>query len=58
MYIDRLVLIFILGSYFLSPTIMEWARQGGIAWYRPYLIWLLLIGIAFLITRSRDADGL
>lgn len=60
MYTDRLLIIFILGTYLLSPAIIDWWSAGGRAWYRPYLIWLLLIGLSYWIarTRSRDHNGL
>lgn len=58
MYIDRLVLLFIAGAYLLSPAIIEWWSEGGTAWYRPYLIWLILIVISFWIGKSRDLNDL
>lgn len=58
MYTDRLLIIFILGTYLLSPAIIEWWSEGGQAWYRPYLIWLFLIGLSYWIGKSRDVDGL
>ena len=58
MYIDRLVLLFIVGGYFLSPFVMEWASEGGTQWYRPYAVWLMIIALGYWITRSRDLDGL
>lgn len=29
MYINRLVLLFIVGAYLLSPAIIEWWSEGG-----------------------------
>ena len=58
MYIDRLVLLFIAGAYLLSPAIIEWWSEGGTAWYRPYLIWLILIVLSFWIGKSRDLNDL
>jgi hypothetical protein len=58
MYIDRLILIFILGTFLLSPSLMSWAETGGLAWYRPFLIWGILIILIFWISRSSDLDGL
>lgn len=58
MYIDRLVLLFIAGAFLLSPAIIEWWSEGGTAWYRPYLIWLVLIGISFWIGKSRDLNDM
>ncbi len=49
MYTDRLLIIFILGTYLLSPAIIDWWSEGGRAWYRPYLIWLGLIALSYWI---------
>ncbi|MDO8329337.1 MAG: hypothetical protein Q7T36_02570 [Fluviicoccus sp.] len=58
MYIDRLVLIFILGAYLLSPAIIEWWSVGGTAWLRPYFIWIILIVLSYWIGKSRDLHDL
>lgn len=58
MYIDRLVLLFIAGAFLLSPAIIEWWSEGGTAWYRPYIIWMVLIGISFWIGKSRDLNDM
>jgi hypothetical protein len=58
MYIDRLVLIFILGTFLLSPSLLAWTNAGGLAWYRPFLVWAILITVVFWMSRSRDIDGL
>ncbi|MES2664397.1 MAG: hypothetical protein V4629_13950 [Pseudomonadota bacterium] len=58
MYIDRLILMFVLGGYIVSPAIMEWASTPGASWYRPYAMWALIIGISFWVTRSRDLNEL
>ncbi|AFT72101.1 hypothetical protein B5T_03839 [Alloalcanivorax dieselolei B5] len=56
MYTDRLLIIFILGTYLLSPAIIGWWSEGGRGWYRPYLIWLALIALSYWIAKSRDAN--
>jgi hypothetical protein len=58
MYTDRLLIIFILGTYLLSPAIIEWWSDGGRAWFGPFLVWTLLIALSYWIGRSRDFDGL
>ncbi len=58
MYFDRLVITFIVAGYFLSPIVMDWVSQGGSQWYRPYVVWLLFIVIAFWVTRGRDINDL
>lgn len=57
MYIDRLILLFIVGAYVLSPALMQWWIDGGVIWYRPFLVWGLLIAVTYWIARSRDLDG-
>lgn len=54
MYADRLLIIFIVGTYLLSPAIIEWWSDGGRAWYRPYTMWLLLIVLCYWIGRGRE----
>ncbi|MBV1872007.1 MAG: hypothetical protein KUG83_05620 [Gammaproteobacteria bacterium] len=56
MYIDRLLILLIIGAYLITPIITHWWTEGGTAWYRPYLIWAGLIATSFWITRSRDLD--
>ena len=56
MYIYRLVLILVVGIYLFSPAIMEWWTLADRAWYRPYLLWLLLIGVTFILQSQDDID--
>lgn len=49
---------FIIGAYVLSPAIARWWIEAGSAWYRPYLIWAILIGLSYWITKSRDLNEL
>jgi len=37
---------------------MDWWIQPHGAWYRPYLLWLILIVVTFLLLSQRDADEL
>ena len=34
-----------------------WIDPNG-AWYRPYLLWLILIVVTFILQSQRDADEL
>jgi hypothetical protein len=58
MYIYRLVLCLVVGIYLLSPVIMDWWIDPSGAWYRPYVLWLLLVIAAFFLSSQRDADEL
>ncbi len=56
MYIYRLVLILVIGIYLFSPAIMDWWTAVDNEWYRPYLLWLILIVVTFLLQTQRDTD--
>jgi hypothetical protein len=58
MYIYRLVLLLVVGIYLFSPAIMDWWIDPTGAWYRPYLLWLILIVVTFILQSGRDADEL
>jgi len=58
MYIYRLVLLLVVGSYLFSPAIMDWWIDATGAWYRPYLRWLILIVVPFILQSQKDADEL
>lgn len=53
MYIYRLVFLLILGVYIFSPVIMDWWIAPGSAWYRPYIIWALIIALAYWLEQKR-----
>ncbi|MFC6572788.1 hypothetical protein ACFQDJ_16295 [Pseudomonas brassicacearum] len=53
MYIYRLVLLLVVGIYLFSPAIMDWWIDATGAWYRPYLLWLILIVVTFILQSQR-----
>ena len=58
MYIYRLVLLLVIGIYLFSPAIMDWWIEPQGAWYRPYVLWLILIIAGILLQSPKDADEL
>lgn len=50
---QRLVILLLLIGYIFSPTLFSWIINPEGAWYRPYLIWVLVIAIAFVIQLRR-----
>jgi hypothetical protein len=58
MYIYRLILLLVLSIYLFSPAIMDWWIDHNGSWYRPYILWLILIGLTFTLQSPRDADDL
>lgn len=57
-YFDRLVILFVIGSFILSPVIINWRSDELIVWYKPFVVWIVLIGLAFWVARSRDINDL
>lgn len=53
---QRLVILLLLIGYIFSPTLFTWIINPEGAWYRPYLIWLLVIVIAFVIQLRRKKN--
>jgi hypothetical protein len=50
---QRLVILLLLIAYIFSPTLFTWIINPEGAWYRPYIIWALVIVIAFVIQLRR-----
>ncbi len=56
MYIYRLVFLLVLGIYVFSPTIIDWWIAPGSAWYRPYVIWAVLIAMSVWLESRRSPN--
>ena len=56
MYIYRLVFLLVLAVYIFSPTIIDWWIAPDSAWYRPFVVWLALIALAFWLENRRDPN--
>lgn len=56
MYIHRLILMFVLGAFLFSPIIIDWWVDSTGSWYRPFALWLVLIGISIWILRWEEED--
>lgn len=50
---QRLVILLLLIAYIFSPTLFTWVINPEGAWYRPYIIWALVIVIAFVMQMRR-----
>ncbi len=54
MYTHRLILLFVFAAFLVSPVIIDWWLAPGGAWYRPFALWLILIGISVWLQRWQD----
>lgn len=51
---SRLLTLMILIGLLLSPTLMTWVLNPEGAWYRPYLIWTLVIVTSLIVQLRPD----
>jgi hypothetical protein len=58
MFVNRLLLVFIIGSFFLSPSLLQWISHGQTDWYRPYLLWIFLIALLYWTIYRRGPEDL
>ncbi len=50
---QRLVILLLLIGYIFSPSLFDWIINPDGAWYRPYIVWIIVIIIAFTIQLRR-----
>ncbi len=50
---QRLVILLLLIAYIFSPTVFDWIINPEGAWYRPYIAWIFVIAVAFVIQLRR-----
>ncbi|MFB9145216.1 hypothetical protein ACFFU2_01530 [Halomonas alkalicola] len=56
MYVYRILLFLVLGGYLLSPLMMSGWASPGVAWYRPFIIWGVLIALTLWLEQKRKLD--
>ena len=50
---QRPLMLLLLVLYVFSPTLFNWVVNPDGSWYRPYIIWMLIIAIAYVIQNRR-----
>jgi len=58
MHNQRLLILFLLVAYIFSPTLFTWMINPEGAWYRPYIIWAMLIATAFIFQKRKNTHEL
>lgn len=52
------IILLLFAAYIFVPMLTEWVYYDGTRWYRPYIIWAIVIAIAYGIQRrSRSHDA-
>ena len=55
---ERPLLLIVLVIYIFSPTLFSWVVNPNGAWYRPYLIWLLVVVIAYVLQGRKKKNDI
>jgi hypothetical protein len=50
---QRLVILLLLVAYIFSPSLFNWIINPEGAWYRPFIVWVIVIVIAFAMQIRR-----
>lgn len=51
---QRPLILILLLVYISFPSVFNWLTNPVGLWYKPYLIWLLVIVVAFLIVHRKS----
>jgi len=52
----RLVILLLIAGYVFSPTLFSWMINPEGAWFRPYIMWALIVVVAYLIQGRRKPN--
>lgn len=58
MYIHRTLLLLLAFALIFLPSVQEWSTTGGGHWYRPYLLWGIIVLAAWWNSRRGRNDDL
>jgi predicted membrane protein len=57
-YINRTLLLLLAFGIVFIPSAQEWAIGSSSVWYRPFLIWAVVIAVAWWNQRKSYGDDL
>lgn len=58
MYINRGLILVFLTMYIFIPVFQDWIGDNQLAWYRPFVVWLLIIGLTYWVQRKKKNETL
>lgn len=50
---QRPIILIALIAYIFLPTVFEWVTNADRAWYKPFVIWLVVVIVAFFLQNRR-----
>lgn len=54
----RLLILLLLVTYIFSPTIYAWVINPSGSWYRPFIIWAVLVVAAYFFQGRNENNDL
>jgi len=58
MAVNRILVSLLVLFFFSYPYLDNWTFGQPALWYRPWLVWLLGVGVLWWVQRDRDLDEL
>lgn len=55
---DRVLLLLVFALFLLLSPLKQWWAADDSGWFLPYILWLGVIVLAFLVQRRRDRHEL
>jgi hypothetical protein len=55
MLVRRTLLLVIFFLFFFAPGLENWIKSNPSLWYRPYLVWLIVIAVVYFGQRQRHS---
>ena len=57
-FLDRVILLFLFALFLLLSPLVNWWAADNSPWYAPYLIWGLIIFLAFRLQKRMQRHDL
>ena len=55
---QRPLLLLVLVGYIFSPTLYGWVIDPAGVWYKPYIIWAMVVVAAYIVQSRRKQHDL
>ena len=56
MYVQRSVMLLVIGVLLFFPGVQDWLGAVDSSWYHPQMVWLAIIIFALLTQQLKESD--
>lgn len=50
------IILILLLTYIVAPPLLDWVTSPSGVWYKPFIVWLLVVIIAFVVQARSGGD--